>query len=466
MPIVVKKLVLANNLPRNQEERMQLHIVCMYLPKQTFNNVLLDEFNASFTAGRQSSNVDGKSLLVATIDKPLVNFNNSPSTITPIVAQSQLDTHIMEGTRNTLPLSGVEKGGFVKLMSGLVGTLQLKKRKIFTEKLKEKYSNTKTALTMALQKALFVCTTADMWSSRHQSFIGMTIHWLGDDLNRRSACLAIRRLKGSHIYDVIAKPINDIHCKFNISKRVSLTIAGNGSNFLKAFRVFGPNTNEQELSENSKDCEEEFCEEDDSFVYIDIDEILLNHEQTHFEDIENESDLSEHININENQGYKIKLPPHMRCSCHILNLIATTDVHNIGNVLFKRIDKLDILFILHNATQWNSYYYAMKCINRLIATKNSELSDVFKHFKVIPLTFRSKNYGSFHPSVGCFAKRRKYEYRLRPTNNQSLKKNNDESLVDAVLNGIEKRFSHMMQDNKLKIAAMSDPHFKLVWVEQ
>ncbi|KAI9551320.1 hypothetical protein GHT06_003252 [Daphnia sinensis] len=196
--------------------------------KQTFNNVLLDEFNASFTAGRQSSNVDGKSLLVATIDKPLVNFNNSPSTITPI-------DYIIQ---DTLPLSGVEKGGFVKLMS------------------------------------------------------------------------------------------------------VSLTIAGNGSNFLKAFRVFGPNTNEQELSENSKDCEEEFCEEDDSFVYIDIDEILLNHEQTHFEDIENESDLSEHININENQGYKIKLPPHMRCSCHILNLIATTDVHNIGNVLFKRMFKI------------------------------------------------------------------------------------------------------------------------------
>lgn len=37
-----------------------------------------------------------------------------------------------------------------------------------------------------------------------------------------------------------------------------------------------------------------------------------------------------------------------------------------------------------------------------------------------------KNYGSFHPSVGCTEKRRKDEYRLRPTNNQSLKKNNEE----------------------------------------
>jgi hypothetical protein len=37
-------------------------------------------------------------LLVATMDKHLVNFNNSPSTITPIVTQSQLDDQIMVGT--------------------------------------------------------------------------------------------------------------------------------------------------------------------------------------------------------------------------------------------------------------------------------------------------------------------------------------------------------------------------------
>lgn len=39
-------------------------------------------------------------------------------------------------------------------------------------------------------------------------------------------------------------------------------------------------------------------------------------------------------------------------------------------------------------------------------------------------------------------------------------------LLDAVLISIETRFSHMMRNNNLKIAAMSDPNFKLVWVEQ
>ncbi len=290
----------------------------------------------------------------------------------------------------------------------------------------------------------------------------------------------------------------------NISKKVSITITDNGSNFLKAFRVFEPTTNEQELSENSEDCEKDFCEEDDSFVYIDIDEILLSHFwATHLEDIENESDLSEDININEDQGYGIKLPPHMRCPCHILNLIATTDVHKIENVLFKRTkkivysklkkiwnkqarsaqasdyikDKLDILFILHNATRWNSYYDAMKGINHLIATKNSELSDVFKHFKVIPLTNREEEFiaeflrimDPFTQALDVLQNEEKMNIGcVLPTIN-FLKKNNEYvfqweyhyplQAFDAVLNGIEKRFSHMMQDNKLKITAMSDPNF-------
>jgi hypothetical protein len=51
---------------------------------------------------------------------------------------------------------------------------------------------------------------------------------------------------GSHTYDVIAKANNDIHSEFKITKKVSVTNTDNGSNFLKAFRIFGPTTNEEE----------------------------------------------------------------------------------------------------------------------------------------------------------------------------------------------------------------------------
>ncbi|KAK4006677.1 hypothetical protein OUZ56_011835 [Daphnia magna] len=57
---------------------------------ELFHKPLLDEFNASFGAGRYSANVNGKELLSAKTDKHCVN-TNIPSRTTPIVTQCQFD---------------------------------------------------------------------------------------------------------------------------------------------------------------------------------------------------------------------------------------------------------------------------------------------------------------------------------------------------------------------------------------
>lgn len=51
------------------------------------------------------------------------------------------------------------------------------------------------------------------------------------------------------------------------------------------------------------------------------------------------SDSSDDENIAAMHTKRIKLPKHIRCSCHLLNLIATTDVNNINNVTFKKMKK-------------------------------------------------------------------------------------------------------------------------------
>lgn len=172
----------------------------------------------------------------------------------------------------------VEKEGFLGLMGGLVGKLKVKKRTFFTEKLKRNFSNSKTALCLALENATDVCTTADMWTAHRRSYLGMTVHWKGDDLKRRSACLAICRVKDRHTFDVIAKVINDVHKEFNIIDKVNVMITDSGSNFLKAFKVFGGN----ELTEDQDDLQnydDEDCENDDDVVYIDLDQIFQEHAQ-------------------------------------------------------------------------------------------------------------------------------------------------------------------------------------------
>ncbi|XP_045030961.1 uncharacterized protein LOC116924587 [Daphnia magna] len=211
------------------------------------------------------------------IEKHLVNSKDPHKT--PIVTQSDLDDRIMQFIVQDMNfLRTVEKGGFNWLMDGLIGNLKVKKRTFFTEKLKKDYSNTKTALCMALEKATDICTTADMWTSRRRSYLGMTAHWKGEDLKRRSACLGIRRVKGNPTFDVIATETNKIHKEFKISSKVNVMITDSGSNFLKAFRIFGPNevTENEEISENEEDDNYE-PNDDEDCVYIDLDQIFQDH---------------------------------------------------------------------------------------------------------------------------------------------------------------------------------------------
>lgn len=227
----------------------------------------------------------------------------------------------------------------MELRGSLVGKLIVKKRTFFTQRLQMEYLNTKTSLILALEKALHVSTTADMWSSRRRSFIGMTVHWLGSECSRRSACLAVRRVIGSHTYDVIANAIDSIHKEFGISSKVNCTITDNDSNFLKAFKVFGSSTATTTSEQEDDDFEFREALDDDDFVFIDIGEIFDSHSK---ECAEKEATTSEesdddNITVTDPGTERIKLPRHMRCSCHLLDLIATTDVNNISNVTFKKV---------------------------------------------------------------------------------------------------------------------------------
>ena len=231
---------------------------------------------------------------------------------------------------------------------------------------------------------------------------------------RRSACLAVRRLIGSHTFDVIAKTIESIHKEFGIHSKVNCTITDNGSNFLKAVNVFGPDTATISEPEDEDHHLEDTDDDDDEFVFIDIGDIFESHANECAEKEATTSEESDDDNITASHPEKerIKLPRHMRCSCHLLNLIATTDIHNITNVAFKRIkkrldgklqaiwnkqarsslasdyikDKLGVLFVLYNATRWNSFFDAIECVTKLIQSKSQELAEIFQHFNILPLT--------------------------------------------------------------------------------
>lgn len=64
-----------------------------------------------------------------------------------------------------------------------------------------------------------------------------------DGLKRCSVALACKQLRGSHSFDVLASTLNDIHSEFEIRGKIVKTATDNGSNFIKAFQVYGGDEN-------------------------------------------------------------------------------------------------------------------------------------------------------------------------------------------------------------------------------
>jgi len=118
---------------------------------------------------------------------------------------------------------------------------------------------------------------------------------------RQSRALALLRLKGSHTFDCVAGTICSIHEQFDLDvAKVVGTVTDNASNFKKAFEFY--------MSCQDSDDEEDDEDGDENVTLLDVNEILLE-------------------TIDDSTGSIIRsYRDIIRCVCHSLNLIATTDI--------------------------------------------------------------------------------------------------------------------------------------------
>ena len=177
-------------------------------------------------------------------------------------------------------------------------------------------------------------------------------------MERKSAALACPRLKGKHTYDVLAAKLEDIHTDYDIQAKIVMTTTDSGSNFVKAFSVFGATANAEQP------------EASDKVVFEDVSEDLTKAEDS----------LEYH------------LPPHHRCAAHSLNLVSTVDAEKAENPVNKRLsrasfakcqslwnkssrssqaaevieDECGLVLLKPNATCWNSVFMAVERLVRIM----------------------------------------------------------------------------------------------------
>ena len=137
------------------------------------------------------------------------------------MSQNQVDelvTDFVIGTVQSLRI--VEETSFINLVQGLQPNRHVLNRKALSNIISERFSKMKTDLITLFSDIEFISTTADIWTSRHRAFLGMTAHWVNAaPLERNSAALCCIRLRGKHDFRLLANKINEVHSEYRIQNK-------------------------------------------------------------------------------------------------------------------------------------------------------------------------------------------------------------------------------------------------------
>jgi len=317
------------------------------------------------------------------------------------------------------------------------------------------------------------------------------VHWIDPKtLARKGACLAVRQVTGRHTYDVLAKLLEDIHEEYTIQDKTCFTVTDSGSNFLKAFRHFSIEQTETETEASSpvaqKDTDMEFHQVHDLLHASDS----CDDDQIHY-----------------------RLPPHWKCACHILNLVATTDAGKVASGLLKTTSTQTLtkltglwnkqnrstaaaekikaaigsLFVTPGDTRWNSLYDAFSKVSSILACPELDsnfdrLCDDLAIRRLQPLQkLFVAEYVQVMKPVCCGLDILQGEKDiglgyLLPT--LTVMKSQLQSyleqprplqvcgpLIQALQAGIDRRFGEIWQNSDAQLAAVVHPKFKLDWLE-
>ncbi|XP_076860592.1 uncharacterized protein LOC143513741 [Brachyhypopomus gauderio] len=290
--------------------------------------------------------------------------------------QRSIDKAVMKYVVQGLqPFNIVEQEAFHDFVLDLVPNSKIMTRITLTSMIDDAAKQMKIKIIEAMKSVEHIATTTDCLSASRRSFIGVTAHWMDpESLKRCSVALACRRLRGSHTFDLLANALNDIHTEFEIRGKIVRTTTDNGSNFIKAFKVFGEDGNDNIVAlVHEEDEEEEADKDEEEIEFVDVPSLL-----------------------DEDDGFEFQLPKHQRCACHILNLIATRDASKaVSNDTYKKLyystfskcnalwnkssrsakaaetveDACSLQLVRPNATRWNSVFMAVERMLRIVKEK-------------------------------------------------------------------------------------------------
>ncbi|KAH0630541.1 hypothetical protein JD844_013671 [Phrynosoma platyrhinos] len=428
------------------------------------------------------------------------------------VTQRILDKKIMDFiVEETLPLQTVDRASFIGLVRlGLPKGLTIMCANTLRDRIEKRAAGMRETLASRMGVVSYVATTADCWTDGKRNYLGVTAHWISPTtLKREFGALAYKRLKGHLTYSVLAKALHDVHMQYRIHNKVICTTTDNGSNFVKAFRVFRAKELGDPTETSSKEEEEEEEEDGDNqeesdVTFLPISEVL---------DSGNKAE-------EETAGSKdFSLPPHQRCISHTLNLVATQDIEAMisdssknsllgpfrrhFSSLMEKCSKLwskqkqskqlaeyireqcGVCLKVPNKPWWNSTFDALKQLNELLSTVPLKVDAVMDQCSLARFTPAESLVVQEYTEImwplaqsldilqrenGMFMgyllpTLYNLDRKLQGLENKPVRYTYCLPLLKGVREALRKRFAGIWEDKKLLLAACLHPRFKVDWLE-
>ncbi|XP_071634351.1 E3 SUMO-protein ligase ZBED1-like [Temnothorax longispinosus] len=133
------------------------------------------------------------------------------------------------------PLSIVNKEGFKVLMKTVAPLYCIPDRKTLTKLMDNRYVEAKECYKSTLEKALSYTLTCDNWTDcTFQSYLGVTIHYLSEDLVMKNGCLGVFPLHTNHTAEYLTECLNSVIDDFKLDKKKIMAITSDGAANIKA----------------------------------------------------------------------------------------------------------------------------------------------------------------------------------------------------------------------------------------
>lgn len=232
-----------------------------------------------------------------------------------IISQAEFNRRMVHFVINTVSaVSIIDHPSFKAMFDGF--NVKVMGRKSLMNKIQDMFREHQEDLKLQICEQKFLCSTADIWSSKQRSFMGVTLHWLDDNLKRVSVAIACQRFPGVHNYKAIAEILDAIYSKYGIkNEQIIATVTDNGSNFVKAFKEFGLTDNLSASCSNEQSLVPVHYEEDNEY----------NSDPESGEEVTMVDFPYCDTATKSDSDSTIILSKHFRCASHTLNLIATSD---------------------------------------------------------------------------------------------------------------------------------------------